>query len=122
MQDSLVGLGTTGKVVASGPNDRVFVYFSDHGAPGTPSAAVHSHSKQLRVQSSCVVVLVHFGDSNERVSVPMHSGGWSRFAWLSSQLLPHRDCLHAGILGMPFGPFLYGDQIRSALRTKAHQK
>ena len=33
-QDSLVGLGTTGKVIASGPNDRVFVYFSDHGAPG----------------------------------------------------------------------------------------
>ena len=27
-----------------------------------------------------------------------------------------------GILGMPFGPFLYGDQIRTALRAKAHQK
>eukprot|EP00884_Botryococcus_braunii_P000248 jgi/Botrbrau1/10223/Bobra.0362s0013.1 len=24
----------TGKVIKSGPNDRVFVYFSDHGAPG----------------------------------------------------------------------------------------
>lgn len=23
-----------GKVIASGPNDRVFVFYSDHGAPG----------------------------------------------------------------------------------------
>ena len=27
------GVGT-GRVIASGPNDRVFVYFADHGAPG----------------------------------------------------------------------------------------
>lgn len=27
-------LGTSGKVINSGPNDRVFVYFADHGAPG----------------------------------------------------------------------------------------
>ncbi|KAK9806827.1 hypothetical protein WJX72_004028 [[Myrmecia] bisecta] len=27
-------IGTSGKVVKSGPNDRVFVYYSDHGAPG----------------------------------------------------------------------------------------
>lgn len=26
--------GGSGKVIASGPNDHVFVYFSDHGAPG----------------------------------------------------------------------------------------
>ena len=27
-------IGSTGKVLKSGPNDRVFVYFADHGAPG----------------------------------------------------------------------------------------
>lgn len=26
--------GSSGRVVASGPHDRVFVYYSDHGAPG----------------------------------------------------------------------------------------
>jgi legumain len=38
--DALLGgrkpavLGTSGKVIKSGPKDRVFVYFADHGAPG----------------------------------------------------------------------------------------
>ena len=27
-------LGTSGKIIKSGPEDRVFVYFADHGAPG----------------------------------------------------------------------------------------
>ena len=31
-------IGSTGKVLKSGPNDRVFVYFADHGAPGEKSA------------------------------------------------------------------------------------
>ncbi len=44
-------------MVASGPQDRVFVYYADHGAPG--------------------------------------------------------------IVGMPFGPFLYADQLHSALRNKS---
>lgn len=26
--------GGSGKVVASGPNDRIFIYYSDHGGPG----------------------------------------------------------------------------------------
>lgn len=26
--------GGSGKVVASGPNDHVFIYYSDHGGPG----------------------------------------------------------------------------------------
>ena len=46
-QDSLVGLGTTGKVIASGPNDRVFVYFSDHGAPGKLQATTRSSCDEL---------------------------------------------------------------------------
>ncbi|KAK9790770.1 hypothetical protein WJX73_004252 [Symbiochloris irregularis] len=53
-------LGTSGKVIKSGPKDRVFVYFADHGAPG--------------------------------------------------------------ILGMPFGPFLYADQLHKTLRRKAASK
>ena len=27
-------LGSSGKTIKSGPNDRVFVFFADHGAPG----------------------------------------------------------------------------------------
>lgn len=26
--------GGSGKVVASGPNDHVFIYYTDHGGPG----------------------------------------------------------------------------------------
>ena len=34
-EESPAILGTSGKVIKSGPNDRIFVYFADHGAPGT---------------------------------------------------------------------------------------
>ncbi len=27
-------IGSSGKILKSGPNDRVFVYYADHGAPG----------------------------------------------------------------------------------------
>ena len=27
-------IGSTGKILKSGPEDRVFVYYADHGAPG----------------------------------------------------------------------------------------
>ena len=27
-------LGSSGKTIKAGPNDRVFVFFADHGAPG----------------------------------------------------------------------------------------
>ena len=27
-------IGSSGKVVKSGPDDRVFVFYADHGAPG----------------------------------------------------------------------------------------
>lgn len=32
--NALKGTGTAGKVLQSGPNDNVFVFFSDHGGPG----------------------------------------------------------------------------------------
>ena len=28
-------IGSSGKVIKSGPDDRVFVFYADHGAPGT---------------------------------------------------------------------------------------
>ena len=31
-------IGSSGKVIKSGPDDRVFVFYADHGAPGTPHA------------------------------------------------------------------------------------
>ena len=33
-QDAPTIVGTSGKTIKSGPNDRVFLYYSDHGAPG----------------------------------------------------------------------------------------
>ena len=42
---AMQGIGS-GKVIASGPNDHVFVYFADHGAPGLiafPSSEVKLH-------------------------------------------------------------------------------
>lgn len=32
-KEAMYGIGS-GRVIASGPNDRVFVYYADHGAPG----------------------------------------------------------------------------------------
>lgn len=44
-QSALLGTGS-GKVIASGPNDNVFVYFADHGAPGLiafPTEELHAN-------------------------------------------------------------------------------
>lgn len=32
-KSALTGAGS-GKVISSGPNDHIFVYYSDHGSPG----------------------------------------------------------------------------------------
>ncbi|XP_072031222.1 legumain-like [Amphiura filiformis] len=43
--EGMSGIGS-GKVIASGPNDHVFVYFSDHGAPGLvafPTDELHAN-------------------------------------------------------------------------------
>lgn len=32
-------IGSSGKVIKSGPDDRVFVFYADHGAPGTSCEA-----------------------------------------------------------------------------------
>ncbi|CAI0413742.1 unnamed protein product [Linum tenue] len=34
MGDKAAVKGGSGKVVASKPNDRIFLYYSDHGGPG----------------------------------------------------------------------------------------
>ena len=52
-----VGPHSTGRVLASGPGDKVFVYYSDHGAPG--------------------------------------------------------------VVGMPYGPFLYADQLHAVVANKS---
>lgn len=35
-------IGSSGKVIKSGPNDRVFVFYADHGAPGARQLRTHS--------------------------------------------------------------------------------
>ena len=34
-------IGSSGKTIKSGPEDRVFVYFADHGAPGRLPIVAH---------------------------------------------------------------------------------
>ena len=33
-------IGSSGKVIKSGPDDRVFVFYADHGAPGNTCFAL----------------------------------------------------------------------------------
>lgn len=40
-------IGSSGKVIKSGPDDRVFVFYADHGAPGTPHYGQTLCSKSL---------------------------------------------------------------------------
>lgn len=35
--------GGTGKVVNSGPNDRIFIYYADHGGPGILSKYIFTN-------------------------------------------------------------------------------
>ncbi|KAK5837185.1 hypothetical protein PVK06_012995 [Gossypium arboreum] len=41
--------GGSGKVINSGPNDRIFIYYSDHGGPGTLGMhdKIHLYADQL---------------------------------------------------------------------------
>ncbi|XP_076013538.1 legumain [Genypterus blacodes] len=51
--DSSKTKGGSGKVVKSGPNDHVFVYFTDHGAPGLvafPNDELHVEDLQAAIQ------------------------------------------------------------------------
>lgn len=34
VMQAYTAIGSSGKTIKSGPEDRVFVYFADHGAPG----------------------------------------------------------------------------------------
>ena len=35
-------IGSSGKVIKSGPDDRVFVFYADHGAPGIVTLQVYN--------------------------------------------------------------------------------
>ena len=39
-------IGTSGKVIKSGPEDRVFVFYADHGAPGVGNVHTYMSTKQ----------------------------------------------------------------------------
>ncbi len=50
--DAMRGIGS-GKVINSGPNDHIFVYFADHGAPGLvafPDGELHARQLMQTVQ------------------------------------------------------------------------
>ncbi|KAG8500360.1 hypothetical protein CXB51_004154 [Gossypium anomalum] len=54
--------GGSGKVINSGPNDRIFIYYSDHGGSGTLGMPDKSHlyAEQL-IQGSMLEGLLHRG-------------------------------------------------------------
>jgi legumain len=39
-------IGTSGKVIKSGPEDRVFVFYADHGAPGVGNVRTYMSRMQ----------------------------------------------------------------------------
>lgn len=47
-------IGSSGKVIKSGPDDRVFVFYADHGAPGMPH---HIRLKSLGSLSETVPIV-----------------------------------------------------------------
>ena len=47
--------GGSGKVVDSGPDDHIFVYYSDHGGPGILGKYLHSFDLELL---SAVIILM----------------------------------------------------------------
>lgn len=48
----MAGIGS-GKVVRSGPQDRVFVFFSDHGSPGVLGMPSGESRRHLFLFSHC---------------------------------------------------------------------
>lgn len=56
--DAMKGIGT-GRVVASGPHDRVFVYYTDHGAPGAVLSSLCSFARPLFNQGAPTGAHVH---------------------------------------------------------------
>lgn len=53
--DAMQGIGS-GRVVASGPHDKVFVYYTDHGASGDPPATfLFVQTRLLQLSCSCIV-------------------------------------------------------------------
>ncbi|MGG6708082.1 UNVERIFIED_CONTAM: hypothetical protein ITH57_25500, partial [Salmonella enterica subsp. enterica serovar Weltevreden] len=41
--------GGSGKVVDSGPNDRIFIYYTDHGGPGVLGTYIYNINKIIKV-------------------------------------------------------------------------
>lgn len=48
--------GGSGKVIASGPKDHVFVFYSDHGGPG-----MHTTAAQIRPSQPLALLLLLCG-------------------------------------------------------------
>ena len=135
-------VGSSGKILKSGPNDRVFVYYADHGAPGTflvsepcssPVPCLTVFIQVLGLWQHCffptrVLWNVHCDCSMQQCCEIRHSadsfGAPSRHAWAhpAADAAAGAVCVAwLGILGMPNGAFLYADQLLEVLTAKSEQ-
>lgn len=67
--------GGSGKVVNSGPNDRIFLYYSDHGGPGVLGESVIILDLQLLTMEYILILGVYLCFRNAQHALPL----WQRF-------------------------------------------
>ena len=132
---AFTAIGSSGKTIKSGPEDRVFVYFADHGAPGAPLLAepgpeslfiwavwVGSNAVQ-RGMPQCTPSVA--GQSDTTLFWAARAVSHVPRSWACRILQTMRAVFLtagggvAGILGMPNGPFLYADELLGALANKS---
>ena len=125
-------IGTSGKVIKSGPDDRVFVFYADHGAPGAflhlqtlCQALYFTIAANTAAQFIAALACHDYSPLKTRL-VPCSLTVWQTFHSWGTVCMP---CLlqsalwgSAGIVGMPTGPFLYADQLIDVLHSKAENR
>ncbi len=79
-------IGTSGKVVKSGPEDRVFVFYADHGAPGVGNVRTYmSTMQQIHLDTLVVSTLPNM--------IRLCSlGGIALITMCSCTIFAHTDC------------------------------
>eukprot|EP00850_Spirogloea_muscicola_P014114 SM000099S25220 [mRNA] locus=s99:254479:257061:- [translate_table: standard] len=99
--NSSATVGGSGKVVASGPDDHVFVFYTDHGGPGILGLPLPPHIPCMVART----VVVH-----------------KPYDVQTAQAGNDHGCWRAGAAGMPTVPYLFANDVVSALQKKHDAK
>ena len=107
--------GGSGKVVASKPNDRIFLYYSDHGGPGVLGEFRTSHLTVL-YENSC-----QFGQNSFffQYKFQLKCSFLDVINFLKENIVYFKNCnSHFLLIGMPNMPFLYAMDFINVLKKK----